>query len=490
MPFSEKTIDAFVRANRDEYGDQYDQIRWATPPEAEAALRHRAALLSDLEGKIAFGCKGTKLDCRRLSPGCRVCGDGAWSCLFINGKCPCGCFYCPAEQTRIDTPTSQTIAFHRPAEYVRYLEKFNFKGASISGGEPFLTLPLAVSFISAIKKRFGPDFHVWLYTSGRFIDEDSAKRLRDAGLDEMRFNIGATGWQLTGAKKAVGVIPTVTVEIPAIPEAADRLKAALAEMADAGIGYLNLHQLRLTPYNFPNLVKRGYTFLHGEKATVLESELTALSLIHHAAENRIDLPINYCAFAYKHRFQMAAFHNRYAALAKKGHEDVTETGHIRDLWLEGPAEALARQVEIYRRKGHPEAAWSYPPTHDQLHIAQALWPDTAFEKFRISVAHGMARIRAAVSYRHPFVTVDLTRHKQVFIEKARVSLLREVPAGLVHAMAAGGSDAAASPESASPELAPRGSASPDSRHRPLHHRARRHRTRRPCRPGSGFRSSR
>ena len=101
--------------------------------------------------------------------------------------------------------------------------------------------------------------HVWLYTNGTRVDRDILLRLRDAGLDEIRFDIGATGYRLDKLRLAVGHIPTVTVEIPAIAEEKALMQAKMVEMAEAGVNYLNLHQLRLTPYNFERLAPRGYT---------------------------------------------------------------------------------------------------------------------------------------------------------------------------------------------------------------------------------------
>ena len=96
-----------IAANIREYGEPCRRLTWLSPEQAERASEQRAALLQTLEGAVQFGYNKTKLDCQTLAPGCKICGEGAWSCLFINGKCPCGCFYCPTEQTKIDVPHDQ-----------------------------------------------------------------------------------------------------------------------------------------------------------------------------------------------------------------------------------------------------------------------------------------------------------------------------------------------------------------------------------------------
>ncbi|GAK58700.1 hypothetical protein U27_05675 [Candidatus Vecturithrix granuli] len=414
------TQEQMITANIQEYGVQCQQLTWLSPDQAKQASEQRAALLRALEETVQFGYKHTKLDCRTLSPGCKLCGEGTWSCLFINGKCPCGCFYCPTEQTKIDVPMTNSVPFHKPAEYVSFLEKFQFKGASISGGEPFLTFDKTLSFVSAIKKKFDDALYLWLYTSGRFVNTDNLQKLRDAGLDEIRFNIGATKYQLENAKKAVGIIKHVTVEIPAIPEELEAMKSKLHEMQDSGVNYLNLHQLRLTPYNYQQLSQKNYTFLHGEKVTVLESELAALQLIKYALDNALHLPINYCSFVYKHRFQLAAFRKRNANQVKKPYEDTTESGYIRTLWITGTPEILGRQVEQFEKQGKESGAWQLVPEKNILYLSQSLWDSLSFEQFQVFVNYSEAKILPAISYRRPFVEVPLTRNKQVFIERMRV----------------------------------------------------------------------
>ena len=72
-------------------------------------------------------------------------------------------------------------------------------------------------------------------------------------------------------------------------------------------------------------------FVHGEKVTVLESELTALRLVRYAIEQEIDLPVNYCSFPYKRRFQHAAARRRGIPFILADHEKVTDAGYLRAL---------------------------------------------------------------------------------------------------------------------------------------------------------------
>jgi len=322
---------ACIASNRREYGRDYEFLNFPTTLQAASAFVEREELLAWLREQAEFGCCDTKVDCRRLSPGCRTCVAGGWSCLFINGRCNASCFYCPASQDETDGPQSNGIPFTTPEDYAEYVALFGFSGVSISGGEPLLTLDRTLAYLAAVRRRCGDEVHLWMYTNGTLLTRDIAGQLHDAGLAEIRFDIGATNYDLTKLRLAVGVIPTVTVEIPAVPEEEQLLRDKLIEMATAGVQHLNLHQMRLTPHNFRHLAGRDYTFVHGEKVTVLESELTALRLVRYALERGIDLPVNYCSFPYKRRFQHAAARSRGIRFIKAEHESVTEAGYVRAL---------------------------------------------------------------------------------------------------------------------------------------------------------------
>jgi len=323
--------EALIASNRQEYGRHYDFLDFTTPEQATAAHAERSQLLGWLKANAEFGCSDTKVDCQRLSPGCQTCATGGWSCLFINGRCNASCFYCPTSQDDTGDPLTNGIPFATPEDYAEYVALFGFTGASISGGEPLLTLDRTLAYLDAVRRRCGDAVHLWMYTNGTLLTREIAGELRSAGLGEIRFDIGATNYNLSKLQLAVGVIPTVTVEIPMVPEEEGLLQDKLVEMAATGVQHLNLHQLRLTPYNSQHLASRAYTFVHGENVTVLESELSALRLVRYALEQGIDLPVNYCSFPYKRRFQHAAARRRGIPFVRSEHEAVTEAGYLRAL---------------------------------------------------------------------------------------------------------------------------------------------------------------
>jgi hypothetical protein len=244
--------------------------------------------------------------------------------------------------------------------------------------------------------------------------------LRDAGLDEIRFDIGATDYHLDKLRLAVGVIPTVTVEIPAIPEDLELMKAKMLAMREVGVNHLNLHQLRLTPYNFDRLAPRGYTYIHGDKVTVLESELTALELLQFSLDQRLGLPVNYCSFVYKNRYQARASRRRNAAFVGKGFEALTAAGYLRTLTLLGSAADIGHLVDSLRAQGRAGELWQLSSSKERLSVHPSLWPLVEFSSFSLQVTYSSCKQLSSVSYRNPFVAVKIGPRKQVVVERAQV----------------------------------------------------------------------
>ncbi|MCB2221505.1 MAG: radical SAM protein [Bacteroidetes bacterium] len=315
--------------NQEEYQVKYNYLRFITPEESIAAEEERKYLFDRMASRIQPGYKGSKPDITAISPGCRICGEGTWSCLFINGICNSRCFYCPAPQHDVHEPETNTLLFPEAGDYIDYLKTFNFKGMSISGGEPLLSLEKSLNFIRKARKEIGDELYIWLYTNGKLFDREKAKMLADSGLNEIRFDIGATDYKTDKVEQAIGIIQHVTVEIPAVPEEFEPMKQKMRELKSMGIDFLNLHQLRLTPYNYNKLIDRNYIFVHGEKVTVLESELTALKLLLFSMDENIGLPVNYCSFVYKNLYQKSAARRRHAQKMLKQGESITESGFIR-----------------------------------------------------------------------------------------------------------------------------------------------------------------
>jgi pyruvate formate-lyase activating enzyme-like uncharacterized protein len=416
-----------VVANQAEFKEEYSLMRFVTPAEADEAATRRDRLLTELSGRVKAICRETKLHTGDLSPGCGTCCEGDWSCLFINGVCNGRCFYCPTSQNSKGEPTTNSLKFANPRDYLDYVAHYRFKGVSLSGGEPLMTFDRTMTYVSKLKQRFGDEIHLWLYTNGTLATAEKIVLLRDAGLNEIRFDISADHYSLDKLKLAIGKIPCVTVEIPAIPEDYRKLRELLPELAGAGVNHLNLHQLRCTPHNLSHLLPRHYTFSHGPKVVIPESELTALQLLLDADQNG-GPSVNYCSYAYKYRFQTRAARRRAAEILTAPYEDVTEAGFIRSLQAKGSEEQLGHCLERLRGAGVDAALYRVDKGGGRLSFSGILWPLLDFSGLALQVRYFQAQLQENVSGRGSSLKVQLNRKRSLIAERRLIETGRTVSA--------------------------------------------------------------
>lgn len=406
-----------VESIQKKYGDEYRNFKWigngAVKAEAE-----RAAILGSISGSLSYGYNGTKPYFIDISPGCKHCGEGTWSCLFINGKCNGSCFFCPSEQNTIGEPVTNALQFSNPADYIDYLKAFGIKGVSISGGEPLLTLDKSVRFISAVNKKSGNEIHKWLYTNGILLNEENLIKLRDAGLNEIRLNLAARNYNIEKVRLASRYIETVTVEIPAIPEDFERLCSLIPQLSESGVKFLNLHQLRCTTYNYKKFIQRGYTFLHGEDATVLESEFTALRLIKFAVDSGVELPINYCSFVYRNSFQRIRARQRSAPYMLKPCEEITGAGIIRNLSVRISREESDRIISAIEDNGEPESSVNYDPKTAKFSFPVNILKYISGQS-PVTLSYYDTALSSSASYRNVFKEIRLNTKKKIIAERWR-----------------------------------------------------------------------
>lgn len=302
------------------------ELRWINPYTAAEAQEKLNALLQTSQQPLF---KGTKPLHRHISAGCTICGNGKWSCLFITGKCNANCFYCPAPQNEDHLPVSQSFTFETPESYAEYISLFGYEGASFSGGEPLMVFERVLAYLHALRQHCKPSLYIWMYTNGILASPAIFEQLGEKGLNEIRFDIGATAYSLDKLKMAQGHIKNITIEIPAVPDKKELIMELLPQMAEAGVTNLNLHQLRLTAHNLQHFIKKDYTYIPAERPVVLESEFAALEIINYAKQQNINIGINYCSFHFKNRFQKAGYRRQVASAITPDKTSISEQGYIR-----------------------------------------------------------------------------------------------------------------------------------------------------------------
>jgi pyruvate formate-lyase activating enzyme-like uncharacterized protein len=263
----------------------------------------------------------------QLAKGCRQCMKGAKLVLFITGKCPKDCYYCPISEERYD----QDVTFANEVEVkeidqaIAEAQLIDATGMGITGGEPFLELERMISYIQAFKQAFGETFHIHLYTGLEPVPLEAVRQLVNAGLDELRlhrFDVGEDYIDLQKLMKGKGKLG---LEIPVIPGMLKPLKELLKQFNALGIDFINLNEMEFADLNAQKLRQRGFKLDTDSIAAVQSSEDEALELLEWAAKET-SLNIHYCPLALKDGTQLRNRFKRRAKNIAKPFERISQEG--------------------------------------------------------------------------------------------------------------------------------------------------------------------
>ncbi|MFW9811225.1 MAG: radical SAM protein [Candidatus Thorarchaeota archaeon] len=239
-----------------------------------------------------------------VPPGCRLCAEGAKMVLFVTGLCESSCYYCPLSQSK----TGQDVVF---ADEVPISDRNDIlfearaimsRGAGISGGDPLCKMDRTLEYIQLLKNKFGPEFHIHLYTSLTDVSDVDLEQLMNAGLDEIRFHPQTDDW--SGIERAIERGFLVGIEVPAIPGKEENLIKVAKRAEEIGVSFLNINELEASETNFERLVSLGMKLTSMESASIEGSASTALSILEWAKENLQDLSVHFCSARFKDSVQM------------------------------------------------------------------------------------------------------------------------------------------------------------------------------------------
>lgn len=242
-----------------------------------------------------------------LAKGCQLCVRGEKLVLFITGLCSSRCDFCPVSDKKLYKDV--TYANERPitkiSEAIEEAKACDSKGAGITGGDPLVTLKRTTDYIKALKKEFGKDFHVHLYTPFVLVNKNSLKRLFESGLDEIRFHPnldnhkGNEDWSKISLAKKFNW--NIGVEIPALPGKEKQTKQLIDFIKDK-IDFLNINELELAD-NRVWRKKKNIKTKDKLSYAIKGSEKLAKKLLKYAASKGI--PTHYCTTTLKDKVQLA-----------------------------------------------------------------------------------------------------------------------------------------------------------------------------------------
>ena len=246
-----------------------------------------------------------------LSNGCKQCFLGEKSVLFITGKCPRNCQYCPIseEKKNSDLIYMNELKSRNVKELVEEVRAGGSRGAGITGGDPLAVIERTVKFIKELKKVFGKSFHIHLYTSLNLISEEIILKLQKAGLDELRVHPDIMNKKLWNKLNLIsGKFGDVGIEVPVFP-GAEKKVLELIDYAKDKVDFFNLNELEYATLYEDYYKKMGWKVMEGYE--VKGSEESALNILKKLRKS--NLRIHYCSGEFKDDIQ---FVNRIKLRAK------------------------------------------------------------------------------------------------------------------------------------------------------------------------------
>lgn len=294
-------------------------LKFAQPhADDEECARLRAQLA---DRGVAVRNAGASLSWGHLSPACVGCTDNVGSETFSTTfKCHRDCYFCFNKNQ-----PDYELLFKNGCPWEERLEESSAENGELAcigltGGEPLLNVDESIRFLDRAKE-LHPNAHVRMYTSGDLLTEDSARRLRDAGLDEIRFSVKDDDSReqqekvLAAMRIAKGIIPSVMVEMPVAPNAEDHMKWLLSEFDEIGIDGINMLELCFPFCNWEEFEKRGflltnppfevmYDYGYSGGLAVAGSEALILKLMLWCLDNDINIGLHYCSLENKHRSEV------------------------------------------------------------------------------------------------------------------------------------------------------------------------------------------
>ena len=161
--------------------------------------------------------------------------------------------------------------------------------------EPFMEIE---KYYSVIRKFREAGIHQHMYTNGTLCTEENLRALGEAGLDELRFNLGASDCAdrvIENIGMAKRYIPRVGIETPMTPELYEGFLAKKERILATGLDFINFAELHLNPNNIGNYEGENmYICRQGYISPIWSRQLT-LKMMKRAADEGWDLAVHDCS---------------------------------------------------------------------------------------------------------------------------------------------------------------------------------------------------
>ncbi|MGM9972696.1 MAG: radical SAM protein [Clostridiaceae bacterium] len=281
------------------------EIVYSTFAQIEEAIDHRNdKLMSEIKGLKTLENRTLFVgDDSKFSKGCRSCllGTGLGAVRKTN-KCNIECKFCYNYGQLEDIPPigegmweiGGTKFYEKDIDLLLSIQK-KPTGVAYVYLEPFMEIE---KYYSVIKKFSAAGIHQHLYTNGLLATEETLKALAEAGLDEIRFNLGASKCSdkvIENIKIAKKYIKNVGIETPMTPEFFEGFFKKKQAILDTKLDFINCAELHLNENNIDNYYGENmYISRHGYISPIWSRELT-LKFMKIASEENWDLAVHDCS---------------------------------------------------------------------------------------------------------------------------------------------------------------------------------------------------
>lgn len=299
-------FDYFSQLNEEnEISTKHEEIIYSTFAQIEAAIDFRNdMLMSEIEGLKTLDNRTFFVGKENKFPkGCQSCllGTGL-SAVRKTNKCNLDCKFCYNYGQLENIPAvgegmweiGGTKFYEKDIELLLSIHQ-KPTGISYVYLEPFMEIE---KYFPVITKFSDAKIHQHLYTNGTLAKEETLKALGEAGLNELRFNLGASKCSdkvIENIGLAKKYIYNVGIETPMTPEFFATFFRKKQMILETKLDFINCAELHLNENNIDNYSGENmYISRHGYISPAWSRELT-LKFMKIADEENWDLVVHDCS---------------------------------------------------------------------------------------------------------------------------------------------------------------------------------------------------
>lgn len=264
----------------------------------QAALTAQIKNLKSLQGRTLY-----VGDDDKFAKGCRSCLTGTGlSAVRKTNKCNIQCPFCynygeldcipPIGEGMWDI--GGTKFYEEDIDLLLSIDKHP-TGIAYVYLEPFMEIEV---YYPIIRKFAAAGIHQHMYTNGTLCTEENLRALGEAGLNELRFNLGATNCAdkvIKAIATAKKYIPAVGIETPMTREFFDAFLAKKEAVLATNLDFINCAELHLNPNNLENYIGLPMYICRQGYLSPIESREMTLQLMKMADDEGWPIAVHDCA---------------------------------------------------------------------------------------------------------------------------------------------------------------------------------------------------